>query len=473
MNKLLPILSRRTFFLCSLLLLCLAMGAGYGLAIVAADRFVKRQAESFSQDWARFISGRVPNLEAIAAGSNLSERDRQLLIGVTDFGDVFRFKLFSPDGNLTLISDYLFMPSDTTATTLGEHNEKAAAVVASGLPFTSIEDGTRKPDRPDVYAESYVPVFRDGRLIAISEVYIDQTEFAAVARQDYMRHGIEIAGLIVLFLTGPVIGISLLLRSVKRKNAALEIETENARRADQAKSDFVANVSHELRTPMNGVLGMAQILRMGNLEDSQKRQLDILINSAESQMLIINDLLDFSKIENGSFKLNSAPFSADEVLNDIFVLQTPSARSKGLSFDLVTPAVPAPAVIGDEHALRQVLNNIIGNAVKFTVTGSVDVSLSADQTEDMVTLVFRVVDTGPGISAEHHAKIFDRFSQVDSSSTRAAGGTGLGLTITRSLVDLMQGRINLESAVGVGSTFTVAVTLPAAETEGEIDARAA
>lgn len=457
----------------SLALVFLTIGASYGVATLTADRFVKRQAENFAEDWARFISGRIPNLGEIASGGALSEDDRKLLVDVKDFGDVFRFKLFSPDGRLRLVSDNLDKAPNSAEESLGAHNEKAAAVVSSGIAFTSVEDGTQKPNRPDVYAESYVPVIRNGVVVAISEVYIDQSEAAASAQQDYLRLGLEIAALIILFMTGPVIGILLLLRSLRRKNAALEIETENARRADQAKSDFLANVSHELRTPMNGVLGMAQVLRMGDLSDSQKNQLNILINSAESQMLIISDLLDFSKIENGSFELDTAPFRVDEVLNDVFELQLPSAKSKGLNFNLSSPATPLPTVVGDQQAVRQIFTNIVGNAVKFTDTGSVDVAMAAESGDEATVVRFSVSDTGPGIPWEHHEKIFDRFSQVDSSSTRAAGGTGLGLTITKSLVDLMGGEIALESELGKGSTFTVVLSLKEAPVEGDADAQAA
>ncbi|WP_417519899.1 ATP-binding protein [Minwuia sp.] len=277
---------------------------------------------------------------------------------------------------------------------------------------------------------------------------------------DQILRNIVVPIAIVLLLTGIAIATVALMavRSARRLEKALVA----AQAADRSKTEFLANVSHELRTPMNGVLGMAQVLKMGNLDDRQTKQLGILINSAESQMLIINDLLEISKIENGTFELDNTAFDAMPLFMNIVELQQPAAHEKGIELVFSTPEKQPPKLLGDPQALRQITTNIVGNAVKFTNEGRVDVSVDCATSLDQTVLTLRVRDSGPGIAEEDHHRIFERFAQVDESSTRTAGGTGLGLAITKSLVELMDGTIALESSVGKGSEFTVRLTFEVA-----------
>ena len=243
--------------------------------------------------------------------------------------------------------------------------------------------------------------------------------------------------------------------------------------ANRAKSDFLARMSHEIRTPMNGVLGMAEILQRTELSPRQHRYLEIIQTSAESLLGIINDILDLSKIEAGFMSFSSAPFDFRKTAEDVLLLMAARARTKGLELVLrYAPGTPR-MLVGDGGRLRQVLINLVGNAVKFTESGYVLLEVSSvPQDNARVLLRFRVMDTGMGIAPEDQPHVFQPFAQGDTSSSRRFQGTGLGLTISRQLVELMQGHITVESQVGQGSVFTVTLpvdTLP----EGEPPAFAA
>jgi|GEM_PF-5508842 len=237
-----------------------------------------------------------------------------------------------------------------------------------------------------------------------------------------------------------------------------EEELLNARKAadsaNLAKSQFLANMSHELRTPMNGVIGGAQLLGMTELGAEQKECLDYIRSSSESLLAIINDVLDLSKIEAGRIELERAAFSLRGCLSDAVGLHISHAQAKGLALRTDIPAHVPDALSGDRLRLKQVMANLIGNAVKFTQHGGITVSVALLETSgDTALLRFSVSDTGIGIKPPDIEKIFAPFTQADSSTSRKYGGTGLGLSISKELVDLMGGRIWAQSAEGVGSTF--------------------
>jgi signal transduction histidine kinase/DNA-binding response OmpR family regulator/HPt (histidine-containing phosphotransfer) domain-containing protein len=225
---------------------------------------------------------------------------------------------------------------------------------------------------------------------------------------------------------------------------------EAAERASSAKSEFLARMSHEIRTPMNGVMGMAELLQGTDLTDRQRRLSETITRSAEGLLQIINDILDFSKIEAGKLDLEQIEFGLRETIEEAIELFADRAHSKGLELGCVIDAKVPVAVRGDPSRLRQVLFNLLGNAIKFTEKGEI---IARVKTLDDDRLRFEVKDSGIGIATEAQAGIFDEFSQADSFTTRKYGGTGLGLTICRQLIHLMGGEIGVESVVGQGSTF--------------------
>lgn len=241
-----------------------------------------------------------------------------------------------------------------------------------------------------------------------------------------------------------------------RKRVAAELE--RARQAAEAgahmKDQFLANMSHEIRTPLNGVIGLTALLLEGELKPDQREYLEMVKNSADSLMTLINDILDFSKIEAGKFQLDPIEFAFRDFLSDAIRVMQLRAAQKGIGLDMeVSPEIPEQ-LIGDTGRLRQVLMNLLGNAVKFTGQGGVMLSVAAESVEpDAAVLHFAVKDTGIGVAPEQQTAIFDAFSQADGSTTRQYGGTGLGLAICSQLVTMMGGRIWVESRPGEGSCF--------------------
>ena len=243
---------------------------------------------------------------------------------------------------------------------------------------------------------------------------------------------------------------------LKSSEAELRQLLSRAEAADRAKSEFLANMSHEIRTPMNGVLGMAELLAKTNLDTRQKTFVDIIVKSGNALLTIINDILDFSKIDAGQMKLRKAAFDIVEAVEDVATLLSSHAAEKNIELLVrAAPDLPA-AVIGDAGRFRQIVTNLVGNAVKFTERGHVFVDVGFEPAgggEIMASI--RIEDTGIGIPQEKLESVFDKFSQVDASSTRRHEGTGLGLAITAGLVDLFGGYLNVESEWNKGSVFTV------------------
>ncbi len=264
-----------------------------------------------------------------------------------------------------------------------------------------------------------------------------------------------------------VVGIIRNIDARKKAEKELLIAKNKSDAAVVAKSQFLANMSHEIRTPMNGMLGMLQLLEMSTLDEEQKELVGICRNSAETLLYIINDILDYSKIEAGKLSLDKRPFSLRDLIHGVIVLFDLVASRKALFLESHIEQDVPDQLIGDPFRLRQILSNLIGNAVKFTKKGRIDLSVRNLQIRNRqeVTLEFMVGDTGIGISEEGMEALFHRFSQVDGTDTRRYGGTGLGLAISQSLVELMTGRIWVESKMGKGSTFFFTCVLDMADME--------
>ncbi|MGO9641816.1 MAG: ATP-binding protein [Candidatus Acidiferrales bacterium] len=259
-----------------------------------------------------------------------------------------------------------------------------------------------------------------------------------VAQMEYRRNVLEMAEII----------------ADRKQTEELKAMKQAAEAASRAKSEFLANISHELRTPLNGIIGMTGLVLDSELTSDQRENLDVVKSSADSLLMLVTDMLDFSEIESGRPGPEAAEYCLRDILDDVIKVTAPRAREKGLRLVCHTrPDVP-DLVIGDPERLRQITGHLIGNAIKFTERGEIVIEMAAEMPlRDGILLHCSVADTGTGIPPEKQQLIFDVFTQGDGSSTRTHGGVGLGLTISSRLVEKMGGRIWVDSELGTGSKF--------------------
>ncbi|MFM2644202.1 ATP-binding protein [Vibrio chagasii] len=299
-----------------------------------------------------------------------------------------------------------------------------------------------------------------------SMAYIEQIEHQLTDSQDQLK-GLTVNLIVVLALLTFAFSLILFIHrlfELKRNNLSYQEAADKAQKASEAKSLFLATMSHELRTPMNGVLGIAQIIKEDSQSADTRKQAQIIIDSGQHLVTILNDILDFSKVEQGKMELELSPFSVTDVVTHLDKTLTPLATDKGISFVIKDNIPTNIQLVGDSARTRQILFNLAGNAVKFTESGKVEVEFEiAPTTPPSVNIM--VSDTGIGIAEDKVDHIFTAFEQAELSTTRKFGGTGLGLSIVKQLVELMGGTIDVSSQLNVGTCFTISLPLEMHELE--------
>ena len=270
-------------------------------------------------------------------------------------------------------------------------------------------------------------------------------------------------GAALLLTVCALLWVRLLRRRVNEQTRALLAAKEAAEAASRAKGDFLANMSHEMRTPLNGVIGMISLVLDGRISEGNRSDLEIVANSAESLLAIINDVLDLSKIEAGQVILELVPFDLRSLLLQALALFSPEAEQRKLNLRLDYSPQLETAFTGDEFRIRQIVMNLLGNALKFTHQGEISILAAPGSPEEPGRVRLTVRDTGIGIREADYAKLFQKFTQADASTTRKYGGTGLGLSISRHLAELMGGSVGFTSQFGAGSSFWVELPLAPVE----------
>ena len=416
----------------------------------------------------RYLADEAPRLDAAQLRAHpMTARLHATLRRLAAGTSVAKVKLFSPQG-LTLYS--------SEAAQIGEdkHNPpmiaravhgEVASAISQRETFTSFDGQIR--DRSLV--SSYIPARPPGqaRAVAVFELYADLTPLKkALDASSDRQLLIVVSVMAALFLVQWLIVRrgARIIRGQHESLAAAHREIEQARRAaddaNAAKSRFLAHMSHEIRTPVHGMLGMTELLARTPLDAVQARYTQTIARSGQALVAILNDVLDLSKIEAGKLQIEAQPFELERAVQDVCELMAARAAAKGLPMTVdFEPGLPG-RVVGDVLRLQQVLHNLLGNAIKFTRSGRVALTVRRDAARE--TLRFDVTDTGIGIAAERAAHLFDRFVQADGSIARQFGGTGLGLAIARELVELMGGRIEVQSTLGAGAAFWFTARLPEA-----------
>ncbi|MDQ7019604.1 MAG: ATP-binding protein [Robiginitomaculum sp.] len=321
-------------------------------------------------------------------------------------------------------------------------------------------------DTMEPHGHYNVPIMVGDELVGVLVVYLEHGTKKNKDHEVFLTEFAHALGVLIGFKQRE----ENLVAKKKEALAAAEMAKKamvEAQQAEVAKSNFLSTMSHELRTPMNGVVGMLHVLKMGELSEDQSESVDLALSSADLLLTIINDILDFTKLEHGAMTMESLPVNLQELVDNIRTVFAPLALDKYLNLDArVDPSLPKD-ILGDPTRLRQILNNFLSNAIKFTEAGNVSLILERQANEETPEgpdwLVFKVKDSGIGLNAEQRDLIFERFMQADNTISRKFGGTGLGLSICKQLAEAMGGMIGVDSVEGEGSTFWVKLPLISAE----------
>ena len=403
------------------------------------------------------LADKVGELEKVRSASLNLLRDHEVVREQAEASDARQRAVLTTmaDGHVLIDSSGSIISFNPAAENMYGH--RAAEVIGENVSLLAAE-----PHRSE--HEAYV-----ARYLETGESRIMGTSREVIGvRKNGEEFPIDLA--ISKFSVGGKTFFSGTLRDItdrKRAEAELRDAQVGAEAASKAKSEFLATMSHEIRTPMNGVIGMTSLLLDTKLSAEQRDHAETIRSSGNALLSIINDILDFSKIEAGKLAIEPVPFNLVSTVEGVVELMTGKAEAKGLELSAEIHADVPTHLIGDDGLLRQILVNLIGNAVKFTSTGTVSIKVSCEiRDKTGVRIQFSVIDSGIGIALDRLDGIFEKFTQADASTTRLFGGTGLGLAISQQLVELMKGDISVESAEGEGSTFSFSLPFQIDVTKG-------